>query len=403
MILYNENGEFLGISSETVSFLGYEDTNEFLSLYSDFADLLVEKEGKIYKFKNFSWIDFILYSGAPNKSAVVKMKDGNEADIRLTVKEIILAKELGGIKRCYGVRIISDEFVKIASKVDSNMKFKVSDKKVSLNNLLNDTSSLSLPKESKEQEVKEKDLEIDSLSMNYKDSKKDEEKKLNFDFPPADELKSSVDDELLLDLNANEEKNNDEKSIKFDFDNKNENTKESEEIMLDFSKEVHDEANSSSDLGDLLKIDDVSNEDKTEEEETNESQLSFLKSSEDSNSQKLEKSSEDTLSFLKIEDEKNSKSEENIQDFENKNSDVTENNLDFLKITEDSINDTIFEEKKNTPKEENKDDLTKENKEEVINQIKSDIKEIDEDPKSIESEDEDVIIKSGDFIRKVFS
>jgi len=144
LILYDENYNFLAISNETVSFLGYENIDEFISLNSDFADLLVAKEGKIYKFKNFSWIDFILYSGAPNKSAIIKLKDGSEIDIKLTVKELTLTRDIDGLEKCFAVRIISDEFVKIASKVNKNMKFEVN-KNVALSNLLNEPSVAKTP------------------------------------------------------------------------------------------------------------------------------------------------------------------------------------------------------------------------------------------------------------------
>ena len=93
MILYDQNYDFLGISSDTLSFLGYEDMNEFLALQSDFADLLVEKDGYVYKFNNFSWIDFILFSGTVNKKAIIRLKNNKELEINIQAKEIYLAKD----------------------------------------------------------------------------------------------------------------------------------------------------------------------------------------------------------------------------------------------------------------------------------------------------------------------
>jgi hypothetical protein len=57
MILYDDKHNFLGMSSHTLGFLGYEDIGDFLSLQKDFAELFVNREGFIYNFDNFNWID----------------------------------------------------------------------------------------------------------------------------------------------------------------------------------------------------------------------------------------------------------------------------------------------------------------------------------------------------------
>ena len=114
MILYDDKHNFLGMSSHTLGFLGYEDVPEFLSMNNDFSNLFVQKEGFIYDFDNFNWIDFVLYSGSANKSAIIALKNGRETKVDLTIKEIHLAHELGGIKKLYSVKLISDEFHKIS-------------------------------------------------------------------------------------------------------------------------------------------------------------------------------------------------------------------------------------------------------------------------------------------------
>ena len=58
MILYDDKYNFLGMSSHTLGFLGYEDIQEFISMHNDFANVFVQKEGFIYKYDNFNWIDF---------------------------------------------------------------------------------------------------------------------------------------------------------------------------------------------------------------------------------------------------------------------------------------------------------------------------------------------------------
>ena len=101
MILYDQNYNFIGMSNETLSYLGYEDLADFTSQHSDFANLLVNKEGYIYKFGNFSWIDFVLYSGSPNKSALLKLKNGDETEIKISVKEVHLTADLNGSSKFY--------------------------------------------------------------------------------------------------------------------------------------------------------------------------------------------------------------------------------------------------------------------------------------------------------------
>jgi len=90
MILYSKSGDFLGIGKDELSFLGYEDLDEFRYFHSDVADLFVNRPGYICKFKNFSWIDYALHSGTPKKSAIIRLKTGNEVEIPLRIKELFL-------------------------------------------------------------------------------------------------------------------------------------------------------------------------------------------------------------------------------------------------------------------------------------------------------------------------
>ncbi len=90
MILYSKSGDFLGIGKDELSFLGYEDLDEFRSINSDVADLFVNKPGYIFKFKNFSWIDYALHSGAPKKSVILRLRTGNEIEVTLKIKELFL-------------------------------------------------------------------------------------------------------------------------------------------------------------------------------------------------------------------------------------------------------------------------------------------------------------------------
>ncbi len=121
MILYDEHYRFLGISNETLAFLGYEDLSEFLSLHNDFADLFQKRDGYVYKFENFSWIDFILYSGAGNKNGIIQLKNGEETEVKIHIKEIYLARPIEEATKLYSVKIISEQFKQLASQTDPSV------------------------------------------------------------------------------------------------------------------------------------------------------------------------------------------------------------------------------------------------------------------------------------------
>lgn len=90
MVLYGKSGDFIGIGKEELSFLGFDDIDEFKNEYKDFADLFVNKPGYIFNFKNFSWIDYTLHSGAPKKTVVLKLKNGQEVEANLKINELFL-------------------------------------------------------------------------------------------------------------------------------------------------------------------------------------------------------------------------------------------------------------------------------------------------------------------------
>ena len=192
MILYDQNYNFIGMSSENLSYLGYEDLSDFTSQHSDFANLLVNKEGFIYKFQNFSWIDFILYSGSPNKAALLKQKNGAEVEIKLSVKEVFLTTEINNNQKYYAVRIISDNFVNIASQTDPEISKKSPPKNsFNLNNLITEEGL-----EPSTNIVKEEFASIPSPSMQEPVSEKSEEFVLNF--PSQESIEESNNFKLDL-------------------------------------------------------------------------------------------------------------------------------------------------------------------------------------------------------------
>ncbi|MCF6172229.1 MAG: hypothetical protein L3J44_00320 [Campylobacteraceae bacterium] len=105
MVLYDKKSNFLGIGQSELSMLGYEDIEEFKSFHDDFADLFVNHPGYISKFKNFSWIDYSLHSGVPNKNVILKHKNGTDIEAKLNIFEIFLIDEINEEKTIYNIEI----------------------------------------------------------------------------------------------------------------------------------------------------------------------------------------------------------------------------------------------------------------------------------------------------------
>lgn len=150
MVLYDSEANFLAISDDSIKFLGYDDANDFEKYVNDVADLFAVKSGYVYKFNNFSWIDYILHSGAANKSAIVKLKNGHEVEVDLHIKEVYFPKNSKENTLAYEVllrkREVSSQDIK-----PHELKQEVSKK---------DTTQSSIPHEQKTQ-IKEKELNLD--------------------------------------------------------------------------------------------------------------------------------------------------------------------------------------------------------------------------------------------------
>jgi len=105
LVLYDKKTNFLGIGQSELSMLGYEDIEEFKSYCDDFADLFVNHPGYISKFKNFSWIDYSLHSGVPNKNVILRHKNGTDIEAKLNIFEIFLINEINEEKTIYNVEV----------------------------------------------------------------------------------------------------------------------------------------------------------------------------------------------------------------------------------------------------------------------------------------------------------
>ncbi len=321
MVLYDKNYNFLGLTSEMLSFLGYEEFTEFKAMHSDFANLFVNKEGYIYKFNNFSWIDFVLYSGTAKKSALLKQKNGNEIEVGVTVKEIFLSKDIEGMDKFFQVKIVSEHFLQ---SFDNKTKPTTSDSNSSINGLglnipIDDIKDTTPDTPPKIPTTANSDFKLDFNALKASEEKPKEKEEIK-------EPKKATIPDLKLDFLKNEDKKDELPSIKSDFlDSKNLDEPKKEEIQ---------------DKKDEMKLDFLKTEKEIQpptipqqaEDEKDDMKLDFLKPKEEIQTPSIttpveDKKDEMKLDFLKTNNEETS----SIKDEKEPETLNVEEKLDFLK------------------------------------------------------------------------
>ncbi len=393
MILYDQNYDFIGVSNETLSYLGYEDLSDFTSQHSDFANLLVQKEGYIYKFQNFSWIDFILYSGSPNKSAILKLKGGDELEIKLSVKEIFLTTELNNSKKFYAVRILSDNFVNIAAKTDATItKQSPAKNQFNLNNLITEEAAPDMAAPEPE------NISLDVPPSIPVEEPKERQDDFVLNFPYMDEIEEK-EETPTVDLR--------EEDTSFTLSMPEEPQAEASDFKLDFGHDTATrEQSSTQNISEELSLDFLKPETTKTEAVSQESEVE--------NAVQMKEEAQDlTLNFLKedssVEAEHSSPGlpdtrEAATSDFKlryaKEDDEQEEPNLHFLKTdeaeepTENPVRETLISEesaptldflKEQTSHEEDSQDNPAK-KAQIIAQIKNDIEEIDSLSTSEENE-----------------
>lgn len=214
MILYSKNGEFLGIGKDELSFLGFEDLDEFKSLHSDVADLFINRPGYIFKFKNFSWIDYALHSGVPKKSVIVKLKTGNEAESSLSIKEIFLISPKNSEELYYSIEFVNsvqNGSTLAESILSSQAKQTVDEKPLDIKTFKEKEELREISFEENFIEELGKDISDDSEATKQKKSKQESALKLGVDnniFKTDEELpkeaKLEISDNFIEDYRSKE-------------------------------------------------------------------------------------------------------------------------------------------------------------------------------------------------------
>lgn len=119
MLLYTQNGHFLGMGSYELSLLGYEDMEDFRTYHSDVADLFIHKPGYIAKFDTFLWIDYARHSGASNRRVLLHNKQGKCIELSVHVDEIFLQTPDDTMQCYFTVTFQNELFVEESKPVSS--------------------------------------------------------------------------------------------------------------------------------------------------------------------------------------------------------------------------------------------------------------------------------------------
>ena len=122
MILYDENYNLLSAKNETIlDIFGYSSLEKFLNEVDDIADFFIKKDGYIYKFKKFNWIDYLNYSESDIDRALIKNINDELIEVELKVDELLLKEEINGSKHLYIINLTPLEkrdFVEVEIKND---------------------------------------------------------------------------------------------------------------------------------------------------------------------------------------------------------------------------------------------------------------------------------------------
>lgn len=152
------------MSSSVLTFLGYDDIDQFKAEHEDIAELFVNKPGYVYKFDNFSWIDYLLHSGVAKKSAIVATKGGKEVESSIEIEEVHLINGDGDEDILYAINLINDFF----GNHSANTNFEPSSIQMDMKQPI----TISEPEEAPKEEIQES---IPSLNITEEELPKIEE------------------------------------------------------------------------------------------------------------------------------------------------------------------------------------------------------------------------------------
>ncbi len=130
MILYDEFGELLGVDEESMKLFRCQDIDEFKIKVRDVAEYFVKAKGYIYKFKNYSWLDFLNYSGENINKVLIKQDSNSAIEAKIVIRELVNVVKINNSNVTYMVDFIDKKqvYLKELFKIEENAQ-NVEDKK----------------------------------------------------------------------------------------------------------------------------------------------------------------------------------------------------------------------------------------------------------------------------------
>ena len=106
MFLYDQNKRCIAVDDESAKALGYASSAEFLDEAKDVAQFFINRPGYVYDFRNFSWIDYIIFNPGKEHRVIIPTSLG-EIDTAISVRRLkdrdgrdyyaVVLKEIDGL------------------------------------------------------------------------------------------------------------------------------------------------------------------------------------------------------------------------------------------------------------------------------------------------------------------
>ncbi|BCD60652.1 MULTISPECIES: Hpt domain-containing protein [unclassified Nitratiruptor] len=106
MLLYDSKRQLVAIDEKILEVTGFESTKDLFNRVDDIAELFVNRPGYVYKFQNFSWIDYVLYNPAKTHLAIIET---NRGGIEVKIEIHTLVSKSGDIA-FFCVDLIPEQF-----------------------------------------------------------------------------------------------------------------------------------------------------------------------------------------------------------------------------------------------------------------------------------------------------
>jgi len=106
VFLYNAKKKCIAVDDDSARALGYASSTEFLEEAGDVAQFFINRPGYVYDFKNFSWIDYIIFNPGKEHRVIIPTSLG-EIDTAISVRRLkdregrdffaVVLKEIDGL------------------------------------------------------------------------------------------------------------------------------------------------------------------------------------------------------------------------------------------------------------------------------------------------------------------